>query len=98
LFFFPQGIPANITLKNGEKYTGVLSGTSLDPTEMRYVFKMVKKISAGDAQVNGSSDLSDEYVGHGENHVKSFDIGDVADFNCNGVVLNQGQARAQNGM
>ena len=41
-------------MKNGEKYTGVLSGTSLDPTEMRYVFKMVKKVrAAGDAQEIG---------------------------------------------
>lgn len=93
-----QGLPGNITLKNGEKYTGVLSGTSLDPTEMRYVFKMVKRVQpAGDAQVNGASEISDDYVGVGDTHVMSFDIGDVAHFHVANVVLDKAQAKAQNG-
>ncbi|KAF2021495.1 hypothetical protein BU24DRAFT_337600 [Aaosphaeria arxii CBS 175.79] len=91
------GLPGHITLKNGEKYTGVLSGTSLDPTEMRYVFKMVKRVQGSDAQVNGTSEPSDDYVGQGENHVMSFDIGDVADFNVSNVILNKSQSRTQNG-
>lgn len=85
-------------MKNGEKYTGVLSGTSLDPTEMRYVFKMVKRVhSVGDIQVNGASDTFDEYIGIGDNHVMAFDIGDVADLSVANVVLDKSQARAQNG-
>ncbi|ORX95503.1 hypothetical protein BCR34DRAFT_194889 [Clohesyomyces aquaticus] len=93
------GLPCNITLKNGEKYTGVLSGTSLDPTEMRYVFKMVKRVQpAGDAQVNGASGLSDDYVGTGDFHVMSFDIGDVADLHTPNVVLDKSQTKAQNGV
>lgn len=93
-----QGRPGNITLKNGEKYTGVLSGTSLDPTEMRYVFKMVKKVqSASDAQVNGTTSVSDDYVGVGDYHVMAFDIGDVADFHVPNVVLDRSQSKAQNG-
>lgn len=94
-----QGLPGNITLKNGEKYTGVLSGTSLDPTEMRYVFKMVKKVQpAGDAQVNGTIDVSDDYVGVGDNHVMAFDMSDVADFHVNNVILDKTQAKGRNGM
>lgn len=91
------GLPSNITLKNGEKYTGVLSGTSLDPTEMRYVFKMVKRIQDGETPVNGTNGLSDDYIGVGDNHVMSFDIGDVADFNVSNVVLDKTQSKAQNG-
>ncbi|KAF2710622.1 hypothetical protein K504DRAFT_266615 [Pleomassaria siparia CBS 279.74] len=93
------GLPGTFTLKNGEKYTGVLSGTSLDPSEMRYVFKMVKRIQpAGDAQVKGTNEVSDDYVGVGDSHVMSFDIGDVAHFNVDHVVLDKTQARTQNGV
>ena len=93
-----QGLPSNITLKNGEKYTGVLSGTSLDPTEMRYVFKMVKRVQAAtETHVNGASELSDDYVGHGDDNVMSFDISDVADFHVANVVLDKSQAKGQNG-
>lgn len=93
-----QGLPATITLKNGERYSGVLSGTSLEPNEMRYVFKMVKKLlPTGNAQTNGSGDVSDDYVGTGDYYVMSFDMSDVADFNVNNVMLDKTQTRTQNG-
>jgi hypothetical protein len=93
-----QGLPADITLKNGEKYTGVLSSTSLDPAEMRYVFKMVKQVQAvGEAQVNGNGEVTDDYVGDGDSHVMAFDIADVADFHTANVVLDKSQTKSQNG-
>ncbi|KAF2127158.1 hypothetical protein P153DRAFT_320653 [Dothidotthia symphoricarpi CBS 119687] len=92
------GLPGTITLKNGERYSGVLSGTSLEPNEMRYVFKMVKKLlPAGNPQTNGSGESSDDYVGAGDYHVMSFDMSDVADFNVNNVVLDKTQSKGQNG-
>ncbi|EMD60139.1 hypothetical protein COCSADRAFT_40571 [Bipolaris sorokiniana ND90Pr] len=92
------GLPGIITLKNGEKYSGVLSGTSLDPSELRYVFKMVKKLMpASNAQTNGTGSVSDDYVGAGDYHVMSFDMSDVADFNVNNVVLDKSSAKGQNG-
>jgi hypothetical protein len=90
------GLPGTITLKDGKVYSGVLSGTSLDPSELRYVFKMVKLLKSSDnAQSNGQT--ADEYAGHGESHVMSFDMSDVADFNVNNVVLDKTQAKGQNG-
>ncbi|KAF2622234.1 hypothetical protein BU25DRAFT_452165 [Macroventuria anomochaeta] len=90
------GLPGTITLKNGAKYSGVLSGTSLDPSELRYVFKMVKQLQPADnAQANGQT--PDEYAGQGESYVMSFDMSDVADFNVNNVVLDRTQAKGQNG-
>ncbi|KAF1942358.1 hypothetical protein EJ02DRAFT_502904 [Clathrospora elynae] len=92
------GLPATITLKNGEKYSGVLSGTSLDPTELRYVFKMVKRLlPASNAQTNGTGEASGDYIGSGDYHVMSFDMSDVADFNVNNVVLDKSQAKVQHG-
>lgn len=77
----------------------MLSGTSLDPSELRYVFKMVKKLMpASNAQTNGTGDVSDDYVGAGDYHVMSFDMSDVADFNVNNVVLDKSSAKGQNGM
>lgn len=74
----------------------MLSGTSLDPSELRYVFKMVKQLPpAGNSQPNGQT--PDEYVGQGEFSVKAFDMSDVADFNVNNVVLDKTQAKGQNG-
>ncbi|KAF1928540.1 uncharacterized protein M421DRAFT_148530 [Didymella exigua CBS 183.55] len=90
------GLPGTITLKNGAKYSGVLSGTSLDPSELRYVFKMVKQLQPADsAQPNGPT--ADEYAGQGESYVMSFDMSDVADFNVNNVMLDKTQAKGQNG-
>lgn len=92
-----MGLPGTITLKNGEKYSGVLSGHSLDPTELRYVFKMVKKlVPPAHAHANGTGE-PDGYVGAGDTHVMSFDMADVADFNVNNVVLDRSQTKGQNG-
>lgn len=74
----------------------MLSGTSLDPSELRYVFKMVKLLQpAAGSQANGQT--SDEYAGQGESYVMSFDMSDVADFNVNNVVLDKTQVKGQNG-
>ena len=74
----------------------MLSGTSLDPSELRYVFKMVKQLQPADnTQANGRP--SDEYAGQGEYYVMSFDMSDVADFNVNNVVLDKTQVKGQNG-
>ncbi|KAH6639856.1 hypothetical protein C7974DRAFT_389311 [Boeremia exigua] len=88
------GLPGTITLKNGARYSGVLSGTSLDPSELRYVFKMVKQLQPAGSAANGQP--ADEYAGQGESYVMSFDMSDVADFNVNHVVLDKTQAK-QNG-
>lgn len=65
---------------------------------MRYVFKMVKKLQpAPGSQTNGTSEVSDDYVGEGDYHVMAFDIGDVADFHVNNVILDKTNAKSQNG-
>jgi len=60
---------------------------------------MVKKLlPTSNAQTNGTSQLSDDYVGSGDYHVMSFDMSDVADFNVNNVVLDKSQLKGQNGV
>lgn len=84
-------------MKNGEKYTGVLSGTTPEP-QTRHIFKMVKRVQpAGDAPVNGATSFSDEYIGSSDDHVVVFDAGDIADLYIPNVVLDGHQAKTQNG-
>lgn len=87
-------------MKNGELYTGILSGTSLDPNETRYVFKMVRKLlqSDGEGSINGASTPPAEYVGQGDDSVMSFDVGDCADVTFPNAVLDGRQSKPQNGM
>ncbi|KAK4496344.1 hypothetical protein PRZ48_012324 [Zasmidium cellare] len=78
IFLFSQfiGKDVTLTLKNGEQFTGVFSGASLESSKTQYVLKMVRRTSA--PQANGNSDTS-EYIGEGEDHVMSFDIQDTID-------------------
>lgn len=93
-----QGLRVDFVLKNGEKYTGVLSGTSLDPNELRYVFKMVKHAgSISGTAANGTDGQSDAYVGNDSDHVMSVDVADVAHLHAQDVVFDGRPGRAQNG-
>lgn len=47
--------------------------------------------------MNGNSELSDEYIGEGEDHVMTFDVQDTADLYVANVVTENAQA-TQNGM
>ncbi|KAF2759452.1 hypothetical protein EJ05DRAFT_484405 [Pseudovirgaria hyperparasitica] len=82
------------TLKNGDKYSGIFSGASLETSESRYVFKMVKRVQ----QANGSPEPIDEYIGTGGDHVMSVDIVDVVDLDVQQVKLDRIQPRQQNGI
>lgn len=47
--------------------------------------------------MNGNSELPDEYIGEGEDHVMTFDVQDTADLYVANVVTENAQA-TQNGM
>ncbi|KAK1818301.1 poly(A)-binding protein binding protein [Friedmanniomyces endolithicus] len=84
-----MGHDATITLKNGERFAGVFSGGNFDSmTKSMYVLKMVRRTrSLGDAQVNGDADMSEEYLGEGEDHMMSFDAQDTLLFAVDGVIV-----------
>ncbi len=87
-----------MTLKNGEQFTGVFSGSSLESSAKSvYILKMVKKIKlASHQQVNGNTESSDEYIGEGEDHVMVFDVQDTADLAVANIVTANTHA-TQNG-
>uniref|UniRef100_A0A2D3VJU2 LsmAD domain-containing protein n=1 Tax=Ramularia collo-cygni TaxID=112498 RepID=A0A2D3VJU2_9PEZI len=74
------GKVAIITVKNGEQYSGVMSGASLESPKPQYILKMTRRLqSGGPPQTNGASDQAGEYVGEGDDHAMGFDIQDTAD-------------------
>lgn len=93
-----QGNDATLTLKNGEQFTGVFSGSSVESsTKSVYILKMVKRTRfASNQQVNGSTALPDEYIGEGDDHVMVFDTQDTADLEVKNVVTANAHAH-QNG-
>ena len=77
-----QGHDAVVTLKTGEQFGGIFSGSSLHPTSKQhlYILKMVKRLRSPTAhQVNGSSQSQDQYIGEGEDHTMAFDKDDTVD-------------------
>ncbi|KAF2100946.1 hypothetical protein NA57DRAFT_74543 [Rhizodiscina lignyota] len=94
-----MGLQATVTLHNGERYSGIFAGGSPDPPEPRYVLKMVKRLeSLGQQQSNGVAELSDEYIGQGEDHVMAFDCQDIVDLNVPNVSMDRTRTRGQNGV
>lgn len=94
-----QGLPATVTLKNGEQFSGIFSGASTTPTDGRYILKMVKRVGApAGHQTNGAVELSDEYIGEGEDHVLAIDMQDTVDLEVRNVDLEGSQIKAASGM
>jgi hypothetical protein len=93
-----QGTDATLTLKNGEQFAGVFSGTSTDSSAKNvYTLKMVKRTRlASQQQTNGNAELSDEYIGEGDDHIMHFDVQDTADLSVANVVTANAHA-TQNG-
>jgi hypothetical protein len=93
-----QGNDATLTLKNGEQFAGVFSGSSTDSSSKNvYTLKMVKRTRlASQQQMNGNTELSDEYTGEGDDHIMYFDVQDTADLSVANVVTANAHA-AQNG-
>jgi hypothetical protein len=88
---------ATITVKNGDKFTGVLSSATMDNADTAaYLLKMTKKSHDSQAQTNGITD-SEEYMGHGEDHVMSFAVKDVAVLDVPGVSLGRPSINGTNG-
>ncbi|KAI9811605.1 MAG: hypothetical protein M1827_005354 [Pycnora praestabilis] len=94
-----KGLSATITTKHGDSFSGIFSGALLEPGEMTYVLRMVKRIkSAGEEQVNGSVDAGNEFVGVGPDHTMTFEIKDVVEFAVGNVGLNDPVSKTQNGL
>lgn len=90
-----QGLPATVTLKSGERFSGIFSSSSLEQQEYRYTFKMVKRLPSLGGQVNGTSESHDEYCGVGRDYRMTFEVKDVVVLNVDNVSMDK--AKTKNG-
>ena len=85
---FFKGHMTKVTMHNGEQYTGVFSGAKLESSDMRYLLKMVKRVTpTSDKLSNGNIQAVDDYIGIGEDHAMMFDTSDVVDLVAADVVI-----------
>lgn len=70
-----------ITVKAGDRFEGLLSGSTLNPTNSKITLKMVRKLhaAAGEGQTNGTAPREAALVGSGPEHALNLDVKDIAD-------------------
>ena len=75
-------------MKNGETFSGVFFGASLEGNDRGYLLKMVQKTLVSDkGEANGVDETYNDYVGSGEDHAMTFDFKDVVHLAVNGVTF-----------
>lgn len=75
-----KGLQASITTTSGEKFEGVLCGSTLESGETNITTKMTKRIpSSNDAGANGVTDQSSAFTGSGLEFVMTFEGKDIAE-------------------
>ncbi|EEQ88081.2 PAB1 binding protein [Blastomyces dermatitidis ER-3] len=94
------GLNATVTTKSGEKFSGIFSGSSLEPNDSSFALKMTQRCSSPQpdhSRSNGLSDHSSPYIGSGVDHQMIFDVQDVADVCVENVSTVGIAAKEQNG-
>ncbi|KAJ6036160.1 SM domain found in ataxin-2 [Penicillium herquei] len=92
------GLNTTITTKNGDKYTGIFSSSTLEPSESSFSLKMVQRVSDDNqSKTNGVSQVASPYLGTGIDHAMAFDIRDVADISVPNVVPAEVSVKESNG-
>ena len=91
-----KGLSASITVKNGDIFTGIFHGATMEGPESGYLLKMVQQVNHR-GEVNGVKEVSEEYIGVGNEHAMSFDLKDVIHLAAAEVGFNA-RDKSQNGI
>ncbi|PGH12339.1 hypothetical protein AJ80_06749 [Polytolypa hystricis UAMH7299] len=92
------GLTATITTKNGDKFTGVFSGSALESNESSIMLKMTQHVlSPQTGRSNGLSDFNSPYIGPLPDHQMIFDVQDIADVAVAEVTATGMAAKERNG-
>ncbi|KAJ5946659.1 hypothetical protein N7454_003498 [Penicillium verhagenii] len=99
IFLFASfiGLRTSITTKNGDKFTGIFSSSTLESSDSSFSLKMVQRADENQSKMNGASDVAGSYLGTGIDHAMSFDIRDVADISVPNVVPAEVSVKESNG-
>ncbi|KAL9635968.1 MAG: hypothetical protein Q9164_003131 [Protoblastenia rupestris] len=88
LFANFMGLSASVTVSNGDVYSGIFFGASMDKEECKYLLKMVQQTRHGNkTEMNGVRDTMSEYIGVGDDHAMSFNARDVVDLAVEGATI-----------
>ncbi|KAK2760843.1 hypothetical protein FQN54_002082 [Arachnomyces sp. PD_36] len=88
------GLSATITTKNGESFTGIFSGSVLEPSESSFMMKMTQKVSADQGRANGANEI---YLGSAPDHSMVFDAKDIVDVSVANVSTSEVVAKEHSG-
>lgn len=90
-----KGLQTTITLRSGERYSGIFSSAVHEQSDTKYILKMVKKSAD---HTNGVVDTGSAYCGSGKDFAMSFANREVVELHTTNVRLDKSKARiAQNG-
>ncbi|KAI1630247.1 hypothetical protein EDD37DRAFT_96854 [Exophiala viscosa] len=80
LFGAAIGLTIVITVKSGDSYEGLLSGSTFNPSNSKVTLKMVRKLPAAvGGQTNGAASREAALIGSSPEHAMNFDVKDMAD-------------------
>ncbi|KAK2879392.1 hypothetical protein FQN49_000935, partial [Arthroderma sp. PD_2] len=101
IFLLTAAIGSNVTvtMKDGEKFTGIFSGSTLESNETILILKMARR-SASDpesAQSNGVGHDEGKYVGSGPDHQLMVDAQDITSLDIPSLSTTGVAAKEQNG-
>ncbi|KAJ5379336.1 hypothetical protein N7509_012455 [Penicillium cosmopolitanum] len=92
------GLHTTITTKNGDKYTGIFSSSTLEASDSSFLLKMVQRTSQeNQPKSNGVSDVTTPYLGAAPEHSMAFDVKDIADISVPNVSPAEVSAKETNG-
>ena len=90
-----QGLTIVVTVKNGDRFEGLLSGSNPQNGFSKITLKMVRKSHA--AQGNGSAFLEAAFIGASPDHALNVDIKEITDVSIPEFATAQ-STKAANGM
>lgn len=92
------GFPVILHTTSSHRYTGILSGASLDTPDARFTLKMARKTKDTTGPVKDGASDDEPYVGYSDDHVMDFARDDVVDIHVQGVVFDKQQTHKTNGV
>ncbi|KAI9376800.1 hypothetical protein BJX61DRAFT_3820 [Aspergillus egyptiacus] len=88
------GLTATITTRDGAEFTGIVSSSSLEPSETLVTLKMTRRQSRQDQhQGNGVSDVASPFIGPAPEHPVTFHMSDVIDISVMNVTTTDALAK-----
>lgn len=86
---------AVVTTKNGEKFTGIFSSSTLEANESSFVLKMVR---SEQPKQNGANNAASPFLGSAPDHSMVFDAKDIVDISVANVSPADVTTKPSNGM